>query len=146
MNHQRRRRCLGHVVRQSFTAPNERRKAERKKKNPREVSCNYALNATSRFSPLSLSARLRLSFVESSDFQFSTPGSISSRLVVFPSTSLDAHTRTHTHVRGQIDSVSMKKDDAIEDDDNSRLTFTNLLSREMGMEGRGRKGGRRMDR
>lgn len=28
----------------------------------------------------------------------------------------------------------MKKDDAIEDDDNSHLTFSNLLSREMGME------------
>lgn len=46
----------------------------------------------------------------------------------------------------EINSVSMKKDDAIEDDDNSHLTFTNLLSREMGIEGEKRKGGKRMDR
>lgn len=46
----------------------------------------------------------------------------------------------------QLDNVSMKKDDAIEDDDNSHLTFTNLLSREMGMEEGKRKGGEGMDR
>lgn len=88
----------------------------------------------------------RLFFVESSRFQFSIPGSISFHLVVFPSTSLDAHAHARTHTHAQIDSVSMKKDDAIEDDDNSHLTFTNLLSREMGMEGRGRRRGWRMDR
>lgn len=51
---------------------------------------------------------------------------------------------THTHTK--IDSVSIKKDDAIEDDDNSHLTFTNLLSREMGIEEGKRKGGKGMDR
>lgn len=40
----------------------------------------------------------------------------------------------------------MKKDDAIEDDDNSHLTFTNLLSGEMGMEEGKRIGGVGMDR
>lgn len=40
----------------------------------------------------------------------------------------------------------MKKDYAIEDDDNSHLTFTNLLRSEMGMEEGKRKGGEGMDR
>lgn len=39
-----------------------------------------------------------------------------------------------SHADAETDSVSMKKYDAIEDDDNSHLTFTNLLSREMGQE------------
>lgn len=66
--------------------------------------------------------------------------------VLFHSVQLCSLQLSHTHMHTQIDSVSMKKDDAIEDDDNSHLTFTNLLSREMGMEEGKRKGGEGMDR
>lgn len=66
--------------------------------------------------------------------------------VLFHSVQLCSLQLSDTHMHTQIDSVSMKKDDAIEDDDNSHLTFTNLLSREMGMEEGKRKGGEGMDR
>lgn len=71
-----------------------------------------------------------------SHFQY--PG-VSLHSIVFPSTS-------HTHIQTQIDSDSMKKDDAIEDDDNSHLTFTNLLGRYIEVEEGKRKGGEEMDR
>lgn len=69
-----------------------------------------------------------------SHFQYA---GVSFHSIVFPSTS---HTQT------QMDSDSMKKDGAIEDDDNSHLTFTNLLGRYIEVGEEKRKGWEEMDR
>lgn len=66
--------------------------------------------------------------LQSSKFPIAASSSISFCWVFAPLTPLFSHSVA------EMDSISMKTYDAIEDDDNSHLTFTNLLSGEMGME------------